>query len=517
MAGVSTIRRTNNAAEYMSVDGVVIDERKPPSAIVAKPQNRVCVIGEFQKGPVDVVTRIGSPRELYDKFGGAGPDASGNFYKGYLSLARKQFGRLYVIRLSNSTQATATVDLDDSTVPTAVLRINAESPGVWGNSLTVTVSVASDGIATHFNLTVKYDGETVEVHRNLNLADVNDGEDLTPESLYIRAERLAIGDGRPVDIADEALTSGLDGTFADADYTGSGSDSRGIQLLYGSSHSDIKWVFVAESYAAAVNGALLNLSATTKTKNCLIMGDPSNDVAAALTDVASYRNDRIGYCYPHAQIYLAEANSGRGGLVQVGLNSFAASVLAGLPPGSNPAGVNGEEFLTGIRALTNQNLGTADFESFREKGIMGFQFTMERNKFSIRSGINTDLDPALHNWARRSMADYLQDNAAAYLAFLQGKPISSKNKVMAQAAIERFLDQQIRLEHIPSKRDLNENRPEDDPVLEPYEIDIASLNSQAQEAEGVFIILARVRTFATMDFIVLRTEIGERVEVEATA
>jgi hypothetical protein len=516
MSGISTIRRTNNAAEYMSVDGVVIDERKPPSAVIGLPQNKVCIIGEFQRGPVDVVTRIGSPRELFDKFGGVGPDASGNFYKGYLGLVGKTFGRLHVIRLSNSSQVAATVDLDDATVPTAVIRVTADSVGVWGNGLTVSVEAASSGTANDFNLIVKYNSETVEKHQNLNLADVNDTEDLTPGSLYVRCVRLAIGDGRPVNVADEALTTGADGTFADADYTGSSVDVRGIQLLYGSSHADIRWVFVAEYEAAAVNAALLALSVGTKTKNCLLLGDPADTATEALADVPSYRSDRIGYCYPQVKVWVAEANGGLGGLVTVGSNSFAAAVLSGIAPGQNPAGPNGEPFLAGIRELVNANLGTADFEEFRDKGIMGFQFTQERQKYSIRSGINTDLDPALKNWARRTIADYLQESAAVYLAFLQNKPISSVNKMMAKAALEHFLDQQIRLGLLPSKQDLNDNRPETDPILEPYEIDITTLNSQASEANGVFIILARVRTFATMDFIVLRTEIGERVEVTAT-
>jgi hypothetical protein len=265
-----------------------------------------------------------------------------------------------------------------------------------------------------------------------------------------------------------------------------------------------------------VNASLLLLASTSKTKNCLILGDPADTTTEALADVPSYRNDRIGYCYPQCKVWVSEANGGQGGLVTVGTNSFAAAVLSGITPGKNPAGPNGEPFLAGIRELVNQDIGTADFEDFRDKGIMGFQFTQERQKYSIRSGINTDLDPALHNWARRTIADYLQESAGVYLAFLQNKPISLENKLMAKSALERFLDQQIRLGLLPSKRDLNENRPETDPVLEPYEIDITTLNSQASEADGVFIILARVRTYATMDFIVLRTEIGERVEVTAT-
>jgi hypothetical protein len=341
---------------------------------------------------------------------------------------------------------------------------------------------------------------------------------MTPDSLYVRTVKKATGRPANLAVGSGALTGGADGTFADADYTGGPSDERGIQVLYGDAASDIRWVYAAESFAANVNAALLALASSQLTvKYALIAGAAVNTVAQMVTDVALYRSDHVGYCYPHGKIYVAEANGGKGGLVSVGLNSFAAAALASLAPGENPAGPNSENFLTGIRELTKPNLTTADYATARENGVMMFQFTKERQRFSIRSGITTHLDTALKNWARRTMADYLQESIAIYLVSFQNKPLTNELKMNVKGAIADFLDFQIKNGLLPSEQDLNENRPVGTAALAPYEIDVASLNSPESEANGLFIIKLAVRIFATADFIVLRTQIGERVEVSLQA
>ena len=76
MAPTSDILRTNNPASYTLVDGVVIDSRTPPSSILGIGNDIVCVIGEFQKGPVNAITDVGSAEEFGRIFGGFGPDAA---------------------------------------------------------------------------------------------------------------------------------------------------------------------------------------------------------------------------------------------------------------------------------------------------------------------------------------------------------------------------------------------------------------------------------------------------------
>lgn len=513
MAGVPEIRYSNNPADYTALDGVIVDERTPPAQIRGVPGNRVCLIGEFERGPVDVPTPFSDTSTFAKTFGGPGPDAAGAFYKGFLNAIGPVWPRgTYILRVSNSTQATSTVNLPDGSA-VDVVQVDADSPGVWGDSLSVDVVDATDGVATHFDLVVKRNGTVVERHRNLDLASVGNGELLVTSSDYVVVSRIAAGDGRPANDADVDLTGGSDGTFADADYTGGPADARGIQVLYGASWSDIRWVCTADRNTATVNAALYSLVTSGAIKNAIVAGLAADTPTDAVTGVASYRSDRVGYAYPHGKVSLAQANGGAGGLVNVSLAPFVAAIMATIPPGANPAGSVGERYLRRLRDLTNNTVSLVDLEDFRTQGIMGVAKGLQSQSFRIRSGVTSSLVSGRKNMARRTIADYLQVSISEFLVSFANKAINTENKLQAKSAIEDFLDRTIALGLLPSAEDLNENRPEGSPALAPYEVDIASANSPASEATGTFIIILRVRTFATMDFIVLRTEIGENVEV----
>lgn len=512
MPGIATIFRTTNPVDFTQVDGVYIDERKPPGKIRGIGNDLVCCIGEFEWGPVDAISSVSNTREFQRVFGGIGPDAAGASYQGYIALLNKQFGRLRIIRVSNGTQAKATRNLNDTSTPTpiAVITCDALYPGVFGNKLSVTVSAASNGNAAHFNLTVLLNGASAEVHRNLDLAGVAVGAALPIESDYIKPLKAAAGNGRPANVTNQALSTGSDGTFADADYTGGPSNAKGMRLLFGTDATNIRWVFVAERTNDTLNAALRDLCDQTKTKIALIAGPKTQTKALALTDVVDYRSDRMVYVYPWVETYVPDLDA----IAEVNPVSFAAAALSSLAPGIDPAGVNAEPFLSGIRGIRDKTLDRADYVSFNEQGIMALQFTAERQRYSFRSGRTTSLDPALQMILRRTMADYLQESLAAALAFYQNRPLTRSTKIEIQAAIADFLDQQIVLGLLPGARDLEFG---DGTKLRPYEVDIDSLNTPQGESQGLFIVLLRVRIFASIRFLVLRTEIGEAVEITALA
>lgn len=514
MAGLSPIRHTSNPADFQSVDGIYIDEQTPPSRIVGEAIDKVICVGEFERGPVDEVLSFGTARELGLTMGDLGPDAAGAFYTGALALRGKFWSRLHVLRVSNSSQVLATVSLDDDTVPTNVLDVKADSVGVWGNSLKAEIKAATSGVALEFDMEITRDGVILEIHRNMNLADVIDGENLPITSNYVVATRVAIGDGRPVTVAATSLTSGSDGTFTDSDYVGVvGPPATGIKVLYGDAASDIRWVFAAENTSSAVNDELELLATNGDVKNVIIAGGIADTPATVITDVANYRSDRIGYGYPWVDTFIPEANNNTGGLIRVSPTSFVANLLAHMAPGQNPAGPNGVKHLKGIRALANPNLTHANMVDFRTNKVMGIQFTKGADEYEIRSGVNTSLDPALHNWARRTMTDFITLSVSNHLLTFRNDRINRKNKLELVVAVTDFLDGLILTGDLPGKADLNEFRAEGSQELLPYEIDITSLNTPAQEASGLFYLTLRVRIFATMDNIVFRTEIGEGVEI----
>lgn len=503
------ILQVDSLSEVTRLDGVYIFEQAPPGPLRAIQGNVVCVIGEFERGPVDAITSVSSQGELIDLFGGIGPDASGAFYKGMLALRNKMFGSLRVIRLSNATQVTAFVDLDDGAgAPVDVIKVAAASPGAWGNNLKATITAATDGNAAHFDLVIKQGTVVARTFRNLDLAAIEDDEEFpqTVGDSLVKVTRIELGDGSPAVVADQALSTGADGTFADADYTGGPSDVRGIELLKTSEAEDIRFFFVAEQTSAAINAAILALANSEK-KVGFISGALNQTKASAKTDVALYRSDRIVYCFPAVKTFIPEANGGGGGLVTVSLNAFASSVTSIINPGRNPAGP-GENavhlrLLSGVRALADSTLGRSDYEDFRAKGIHALEVS-PLGGFSFRSGVTTSLTSGLANIARRTMADYLQKSMGAFLLNFQNLPIWNQLKTMVKSAISDFLDLQIQLQLLPRREDLAAG-------LAPYSITFSSTPSQ--EAAGIFIVDVRVRIFASADFIVLRTQIGEGVEI----
>jgi hypothetical protein len=513
MAGVPVIRYSSNVGDYTLVDGIVVDEQRPPGGILGVPGNKVCCVGEFERGPVNVLTSFGSSGQFLKTMGGLGPDAAGAWYDGPLSLRGKSWGRLYVVRITNSTHAAATKDFaDDGATP--VLDITANSLGVWGNQLSAAIEAATSGVTEDFNLVITRNGSVVERHSDLNLADVADAEALPISSDYIVATRIELGTARPETATATALLTGSDGSFADSDYVGVPQTTvEGISVLYGDAASDIRWVFCGNQATSAINVALLLLATNGTTKNALLNGLQADTPVDAIADVSNYRSDRVGYGYPWANIFVAEAANNTGALVPVGPASFMANVLSAMEPGQNPAGPNGVPYLKGIRSLVNPNVTNANYEDFRTNKIMGLQFTAEAQNYEIRSGLNTSLDSALHNWARRTMADYIQISASEYLVSFRNVRINTKNKLEIKVALEDFLDYQIRQGILPNDSDLNDNRPPGTESLLPYIVDIANANSPEQEANGIFIVDLRVRIHATMDFLVFRTEIGERVEI----
>jgi hypothetical protein len=509
----SQVRYLNDPARYREVDAVIVDERPPPARVQEVAQNVVACVGRFQWGPLDTLTTISSRQEFTEIFGGYGPDAAGVPYEGYIATLNKVFDAPRYLRVSHSGMAFATRDFSDAG-PVVVVQVAGKWKGHRGNSIKASIQAATDAVANHFNVVVSVDDLVVETHKNLDLATIANGAFFPITSAWVTIKRVALGAGRPVNIAATALTGGSDGAPVDADYTGSPSDIRGIRVLHGAEAAPVSLVFVAEKMSSAIKAALLTLSAEERKIVFITTDSPTDTKATAITDVALNRSDRVIYVYPYVKTYAAEAfalNPAGGGLVTTSLTSFAASVVAGVSPHIDPAGVNGESRLYGVRELVDKGLATADFINFNTAGIMALNFAAETGRYRFRSGITSNIVAGFQMIHRRRMTDFLGDSVARALVSLQNKPLTGENKLVAKGIIEAFLVDLQGFGMIPKESDLSKTA--DGQQIIPFEVDITSLNTSSTEATGLFIIVLRVRIFSSMRFIVLRTEIGEGVEI----
>jgi phage tail sheath protein FI len=119
--------------------------------------------------------------------------------------------------------------------------------------------------------------------------------------------------------------------------------------------------------------------------------------------------------------------------------------------------------------------------------------------FEYQSGV-TSVDPSvypeLRNISRRRMADFIQDSLANRLQVYVKKIMSATNKNACVGEITAFLESLKRDERIAD-----------------YSVDPKNGNTPEKLAQGIFTILVSVRLLASMDAIVLNTEIGETVNI----
>lgn len=230
--------------------------------------------------------------------------------------------------------------------------------------------------------------------------------------------------------------------------------------------------------------------------------------------VGAYRSDRTIYCFPGANTYvpmIAQRGLAGGygftfdGNVDVGADGFMASVLSQLPPEENPG--QETDFMVAVNGLETSSNATGfqqtDYTQFKAKGIAALR--MDGGKAIFQSGV-TSVDPGttpqLKNIARRRMADFIQDTIARR-ATKFGKKLSTfvRRKTLTNE-IREFLKSLLSTQNPAFQR------------IAGYSVDDVSGNTAASLGAGLFRIIIKVRTLASLDSIVLQTSIGEQVTVE---
>jgi hypothetical protein len=81
------------------------------------------------------------------------------------------------------------------------------------------------------------------------------------------------------------------------------------------------------------------------------------------------------------------------------------------------------------------------------------------------------------------------------------KPSTQENRDAIRAIVDQFLSELLSASNPALQR------------IEDYSVDETSGNTPDTLARGIFVIILKVRTLASLDFMVLQTEIGEAVTV----
>lgn len=242
--------------------------------------------------------------------------------------------------------------------------------------------------------------------------------------------------------------------------------------------------------------------------------------AAADTDpgVGANRAERVIYCWPGAQTFMPEAanvtiatadgNTTLDGVLDTAGDGWMAAILSNLAPERNPgqAGEPVTTVLSPIAALQRglSALSQADYRVLRAAGIAGLR--MDRRVGPVfQSGVTTSLTSGQKNISRRRMADYIEDSIADALAPLAKQPATQSWKDDIVTQVDVFLAGLLSENNPPLQR------------INAYSVDDKSGNTPESDAAGVFVVIAKVRTTPSGDFIVLQAEIGESVTVTTSA
>jgi hypothetical protein len=230
--------------------------------------------------------------------------------------------------------------------------------------------------------------------------------------------------------------------------------------------------------------------------------------------VGAYRDQRTIYCYPQASTFVPiiarrGVAGGAGftatGVVDVGADGFMASILSQLPPEENPGQLTAfTDGVVGLESSPNaQGFTIEDYTNFRAKGIAALR--IDDGTAIFQSGV-TSVDPSvspnLRNIARRRMADFIQDTLARRLKSFGKKLSTTARRKAITSEIRSFMNTLVSANNPAFQR------------VDSFSIDDVTGNTPTTLAQGLFRIILKVRTLASLDAIVLETTIGESVTID---
>lgn len=502
---------TTNDNDLTQLEGLYIQERNPPAIVEGVSLNILGIVGECVRGPVDRAILITSAGRFQEVFGGRDHTANGTggtrVGQVHLSLANKPFGAMYVVRAcaAAAVKASFTIESAAGGGGTAIARVDASSPGTWGNNVGIKVSAATNGDANYWNITARYLGSTY-LFENILTTTGNDNTATvigTDDGTLITITKLA--DGRPVNntastdgadadgyvllgqtVGSYTSVAGTQGTIADTDFTGTG---KGLELL--AVQSGVAIVQVAERMSSTIKDKVELLAASAVDRVFLIGADAeSTSVASAVTDAALQRSDRIIYCYNHA--YTRDPDTQAEVLTRP--ESWMASILSQTDVDIHPGEEDTKRFTAGITRLYSTALQRADYTTLKDGGIAALEYD---EGFAFVSGVTSSLASGKTEITRRRMTDYIQLSLARELKYSVKKKNTASRRAANAALIQGFLNDLKKQERI----------------VEAFSVDTEKLNTPSGRAQGLEKILLRVKLLGHILYLALVTEIGTSVTI----
>lgn len=388
----------------------------------------------------------------------------------------------------------------DSTVAGAVITVThtagaAVTPNAVDVNAGVTVAVLTEGVTAvdaGFKVTIQDTNPgavlPVEIYDGLTLASIVPA---TFAGSALVDVTVLDTTGAPANVAATPLASGADGTVGDTDYEAA-IDKAGVEKAGN--------VLFLDSYNSARNGYLKVHAATYENKMVICCGPEVQSRAAAITDVANFRDSagNIIYGWPYVQTSID------GALEWTPPAAWIASIFTQVSPHVALSFTENTQFLAGIVDLKTKESRNG-FIALDAAGVCALELDADVG-FLVKNAVCTQiLNSSKRTILRRRMAYFLTDSIAQFLKNYQNAVNSTAKRTEVKSAILTFDTTLVQSGMVPGAQDMKSGSP----IL----VDTESLNTDSVIAAGMFKILYKRRIFSSMRYIVLQAEIGESVVV----
>ena len=531
MAGTGFIQlfsHVPNQETLSAIEGVVIVNQKPPPQVNGVQTGMVTIVGEFEDGPYNLPYQVTSSGDFKNTFGGFGytyntvsnnPCAriryadgtstpeywNGN---GFLAVTQKQFSQLTIVRVDTSvgnvqfavTNGNQTPSIN-GTIPAGTL-VQDNNNNQWVTTQTITY-IAGESDPITVKVRPAFDnGTTASALANTVTTIVNQISFVDTWGVNnITALKAALTENQ----LDNAYLTALNTTI---DISNIASQTN---------------VIISARQSNTIRNAIKNNIITASSNGCYgrmgIIRPPLGTSKIAATGTIApgidvYRNQRLIYAYPGIQINVPQiairgTKGGPGftanGSIDVGADSFLASILSNINPEENP----GEMTTWAINALgleagnsDVQDLVMGDYINFKTAGICAPRIVSGTCIFqSGCTSVDPSVDFNLRNIARQRMADYITDSLSLFLNQFVKKIPSIQLRTLILGEINIFMFGLLGGTNGSVQR------------IGGYSINGNSQNTIDTIDAGIYRIAMSVQTLSSMDNIILNTQISDSVTV----
>jgi hypothetical protein len=249
----------------------------------------------------------------------------------------------------------------------------------------------------------------------------------------------------------------------------------------------------------------LNLTVTTALST--VTGDTDPGVGAN-------RDERVFYHWPPVKTFVPEAvgvyikrADGTDGIIDCTGDGWMSSIMGNLAPERNP-GESSEVTKTVLAPVLGYatNVPALDINAFklmRLRGISGIRIDKTVGPV-FQSGVTTSLTSGQKNINRRKIADFIEDSMGAAFKPYSKLPLSDQMKDAVVGQADDFLSDMLSADNRSRQR------------INGYLLDEKSGNTPSSESKGIFVLIIKVRTTPTADFIVLQFSVGDGVVVSSS-